>query len=68
MAYLPVDFPAKTVTGFAPFSFAPPLPAPIKASTAASYGAVIIPLGFMMLPVPPQTSGGAGGGSVGYPH
>lgn len=68
MAYLPVDFPAKTVTGFTPLVFAPPLPAPINASTAASLGAVIIPLGFTMLPALPQTSGGAGGGSVGYSH
>lgn len=68
MAYLSVDFPAKTVTGFTPLSFAPPLAAPFQTSVTASFGAIIIPLGFTMLPVPPQTSGGSGGGSVGYPH
>lgn len=70
MAYLSVDFPAKTVTGFTLLSFVPPLVAPFQSSLTATagLGAVIIPFGVTMLPVPPQTSGGAAGGSVGYPH
>ena len=68
MAYLPVDFPSKTVAGFAMLSFAPPLaaPGPVAAVALAALGRVFSPLAPTALPVPPRSAGS--GGSVGYPH
>lgn len=69
MAYLPADFPVKTVAGFAPISFAPPLAAPGASAVAALSSArpQLSPLTVAVLPALPQSAGG-GGGSVGYPH
>ena len=69
MAYLPVDFPARTVAGFAPVAFAPPLAAPFASAVAALSSArpQPSPLAAAVLPALPHAAGGAGG-SVGYPH
>lgn len=69
MAYLPVAFPTKTVSGFAPLQFAPALAAPGASAVALSSSAIpqLSPLAGAVLPALPQ-SAGSGGGSVGYPH
>lgn len=69
MAYLPVDFTAKTAPSFTSILFAPPFPVGFASATPTGLAQTIIPLANNMLPAPPQTSGGSGGGgSVGYPH
>ncbi len=68
MAYLPVDFPTQTISEFAHVSGAPTIATPFFAALPSGLTAITALLGGTVLPVPPQASGGAGGGSVGYPH